>query len=50
MMKDKRGIAISVLLGWIIGIAVLATVLVFAVLLKDQLTGMLGYIKNLFMR
>jgi hypothetical protein len=49
-MKGKKGIAISVLLGWIIGIAILAIILVFAVLLKDQLSGMVGYIKNLFIR
>ena len=48
MKKDKRGLTWQELAPWLIGVAVLVLVLVFAFLLKDQLLGMVDYIKNLF--
>jgi len=50
MRKDKRGIVISTLLSWVIGIVVLVIVILFAVLLKDKLFDLLGYIGDLFRR
>lgn len=47
-MKGKKGVAIENLVGWIIGIAVLATMIILAVVLKDKLWDLGAYLKNLF--
>ncbi len=44
----KRGIAFETLIPWLIAIAVLAAIVVFAVLLRGRLVEMGSYIKNLF--
>lgn len=46
--SGKKGVMNSTLIGWLIAVAVLALLIIFAVLLKDKLIGMIGYIKNLF--
>ncbi len=46
--EDKKAIAIEGLVWWIIGIAVLVIMIVFAVVLKDKLFEIGGHIKNLF--
>jgi hypothetical protein len=43
---NKRGIAIDKLTHWLIGIAVLVIILVFAYLLKDKLIEMGEYLKG----
>jgi len=50
MRIKKRGIALESLSWWLIAIAVLVIILVFAYLLKDKLWEMGTYIKNLFRR
>jgi len=46
--RNKKAIAIEGLVWWIIAIAVLAIIIVLAVVLKDKLFDLGGYIKNLF--
>jgi len=47
-MKSKKGVAIESLVWWIIGIAVLAVIIILAIVLKDKLWDLGGYLKNLF--
>jgi len=49
-MKKKRGTIWQTLPPWLIALAVLAIILVFAWLLKDQLFDLARYIKELFRR
>lgn len=44
----KKAIAIEGLVWWVIGIAVLVIMIVLAVVLKDKLWSIGGYVKNLF--
>lgn len=46
--RGKRGVALEQLTWWLIALAVLAIILIFAYLLKDKLVGMVEYIKNIF--
>ena len=44
----KKAMAIEGLVWWIIAIAVLAIMILLAVVLKDKLGDIGGYIKNIF--
>ena len=46
--RRKKGIAMETLTWWLIAIAVLAVILLFAYLLRDRLAVFAEYIKNLF--
>ena len=46
--RDKKAIAIEGLVWWVIAVAVLVIMVIFAVVLKDKLGDMGSYIKNLF--
>ena len=48
MKINKKGVMIQTLVGWIIAITVLAVIVILAIVLKDELSGMAGFIKNLF--
>ena len=45
---NKKGVAIDSLVWWIIAIAVLVVMAILAVVLRDKLWGLGGYIKDLF--
>jgi len=47
-MRSKKGVALESLVWWIIAIAVLVVMIILAVVLKDKLMSLGGYIKNLF--
>ncbi len=49
-MKNKKGVVIKHLVGWIIAIAVLVIVIILAVILKDKLWELGSYFKGLFRR
>jgi len=46
--RNKKAVAIEGLVWWVIAIAVLAIMIILAVVLKDKLVSLGGYIKNLF--
>ncbi|MDD5191838.1 MAG: hypothetical protein PHH54_04150 [Candidatus Nanoarchaeia archaeon] len=46
--EDKKGIAIEGLVWWIIAVAVLVIIVILAVVLRDKLGGIAGYLKSLF--
>jgi len=48
MIKQKKGVAIEGLVWWVIGIAVLVIMIVLAVVLKDKLWEIGGYMKDVF--
>jgi len=45
---EKKGVMIKTLVGWIIAITVLAVIVILAIVLKEELGGMAGFIKNMF--
>jgi len=45
---EKKGVVTSSLVWWIIAIAFLVIIIVFAVILKDKLWNIGSYIKGLF--
>ena len=46
--RNKKGVAIEGLVWWVIAIAVLAVMVILAVVLREKLADLGGYIKNLF--
>ena len=47
-MKNKRGITWETLMPWLIGVAVLVIIIIFAFILKDELLHYAGKIKDFF--
>ncbi len=45
---EKKGVVSSSLVWWIIAIAVLVTMIILAVILKDKLWNLESYMKGLF--
>jgi len=48
LARSKKGVAIEGLVWWLIGVAVLVIMVILAIVLKDKLGDIGGYIKNLF--
>lgn len=44
----KKAVAIEGLVWWVIAIAVLVIMIILAVVLREKLTGIGSYIKNIF--
>ena len=44
----KRAVAIEGLVWWVIAIAVLVIIVILAIVLKDKLGDIGGYLKNIF--
>ena len=46
--RGKKAVAVEAIVWWVIAVAVLVIILIFAAILKDKLWGIGDYLKNLF--